>query len=69
MEGIMNAKVAKVLNGFIQLNDQEKQELIKTVQEYFKYPNSTEQEVRKFLTESNAITFGPAPSSCPCCGK
>ena len=65
----MNKNVAKVLNGFIKLTPDEKQELIKQVKEYYSHPFSTKEKVEKSISESNSITFGPAPSTCPCCGK
>ena len=68
-EGKMKENVAKVLNGFIKLTDQEKQELIEQVKEYYSSPFSTKERVQKSLNESHTINFGPAPSACPCCGK
>ena len=65
----MNVKVAKVLNGFLKLNNQEKKELLEEIQVFFKDPSATERILQESLKGANAITFGPAPSSCPCCGK
>jgi hypothetical protein len=68
----MNKKAAHVLQGFLSLSDDDKKEVIKQIEEYKKYPYTTKEIIQKSINESfesNSISLGPSPNSCPCCGK
>ena len=67
----MQPKVEVVINGFLKLSDSEKEEFVNLVEQYKKYPYTTGDEIKKTLDESRTfgVNFGPAPGSCPCCGK
>lgn len=68
----MNEKTQIVLKGFLNLSKSEKEDLYKLLKDYDKYPITTEENLQKSLTEnfrSHGVNLGPAPSSCPCCGK
>ncbi|HBK5925000.1 TPA: hypothetical protein LMR64_002657 [Vibrio alginolyticus] len=75
----MNAKIRFVLNGFRNLNKEERKEFFKIIEDFDKYPTLTEQDIEKsiglenlsenFESKSNNIVFGPSPSGCSCCGK
>lgn len=62
----MNKKTTQVFIGFLNLTDQEKNELIDQINRY-QEGNSI---VRKSLKETFRLELGPVSSSnCPCCGK
>jgi|26BtaG_2_1085354.scaffolds.fasta_scaffold38649_2 hypothetical protein len=70
----MNKDIALVLQGFLALNDNEKKQFIEEIQGYTEYPYSTKDSIQKSITESfglesNSISLGPSPNSCPCCGS
>ena len=67
----MNSKIARILNGVLELSDEEKRELIEQLRELEEYPNLTEQEIRKSIVgnESYSVSLGPTPTACPCCGR
>ena len=68
----MNEKVARALNVFINLDDNQKKEFLAFINEYPKYPHSTTKSINESLagTRVLGVTFGPAPgSTCPYCGK
>jgi hypothetical protein len=67
----MEKPVAFVLNGYVELTTKQREEF---VEELNKYIRGTTQDapLRKSIQESvrgTTMTFGPAPTGCPCCGK
>lgn len=75
----MNDKIKFVLNGFRNLNKEERKEFFKVIEGFEDYPYSTEKNIEdsiglenlseSFESKSNSIVFGPSPSGCSCCGK
>lgn len=62
----MNEKVKKVFKGFLELNDNEKDELKKAIRDY----DSKGSYEQRTFSESFAKSLGPTSSNpCPCCGK
>lgn len=61
----MTESARKVFNGYLNLNTQEKNELIKEINAYIEKPRAQQlekaEEVRRLGPTSNY--------SCPCCGK
>ena len=68
----MNKSVAYVLKGFTELNAAQREEFINEINKYIK-GEITETVVRKSINDSvqgsTRMTLGPAPTSCPCCGR
>ena len=71
----MNKNVARVLNGIMKLNPDEKEEFLEQLGEFEKYPTLTKKGVEESLqksvvtNESYSVSLGPTPTGCPCCGK
>ncbi len=70
----MNKNTARVLQGFFSLNNDEQKEIMEEIERYQESPDSTESAVmdsinESFGLESNSISLGPSPNSCPCCGS
>lgn len=65
---VVSKRVANVLRGMLELNDVERQELFRNINDYvsgdFSKRRALSEEIRK-----SVITFGPAPNTCVCCGK
>lgn len=72
----MSNKLKLVLNGFLELSDEDKKELHKLIENYDVYPATTEKNINESLSEialesrsKSLVNFGPSPTGCPCCGK
>lgn len=76
----MNERSKKVINGFLNLTSSEKDEIVRLLRDYEKYPALTKEDLKKALgnesfSESrkifndNTVNFGPRPEGCPCCGR
>ena len=62
----MDKKVAQVLSGYFELDREQKETFIKTLNEY----NEANVRERRKLKEATArIDTGPIAETCPCCGK
>lgn len=65
----LSRSAARVLRGYIELSDQEKHDLFEYITEY----DRRDQMGRRLIKEENdrslGVTFGPAPTTCPCCGR
>ena len=62
----MDRDVAFVLNGFVKLSRDQRDEFVESVNKYIK------DEHKRVLIEKavrSEINFGPMPSGCPCCGR
>lgn len=68
----MERKVALVLKGFTELSPQQRQEVLQELGK-IQTGGMQEQLVRKSIGDSiqssTTMTFGPAPTGCPCCGR
>lgn len=68
----MNTKTKRVFQGFIQLTEAEKKDLLDEIK---KYTDGTPTQKRVIVEASledfrkSTVNFGPMPSGCPCCGK
>ena len=70
----MSQKVLMVLKGFYKLSTDEKAQLIADINKYQQGNPSVrfglESEIYESVRKSQAaVNFGPAPGSCPCCGR
>jgi F0F1-type ATP synthase delta subunit len=65
----MNKKVEVVVRGFLALTDAERSELITQINKYLNGTSEVKQSIRKSISESLTVNFGPAPGGCPCCGR
>ncbi len=70
----MNQKVLMVLKGFHELSTDEKVQLIAEINKYQQGSPSVRIGLESGFYESvrksqAAVNFGPAPGSCPCCGR
>lgn len=63
----MNEKVAKVLKGFINLSESEKNDFINDLNKYQR-SDYYDRGVQKRLVEERA-SVGPKDSVCTCCGR
>jgi len=63
----MTDNTRKVLNGFIELSDEEKQEFINELQKWSNLDFSERRRYNESIQKS--VDLGPLSSSCPCCGK
>ena len=64
----MDKRVAKVLNGFVALQESQRDEFIEELNKFLS-GKVKEEVLRKSIQESTTINFGPVPSGCPCCGR
>jgi hypothetical protein len=66
----VDRKTALVLKGFVELNTAQRDEFVDEINKYIS-DTSQRRKIEESLQKSisNTINFGPAPSSCPCCGK
>lgn len=68
----MKKKVAYVVNGFLELNEEDREELVRAINKYIE-GTVTEEALRRSFPESvlgsTRMTLGPSPNGCPCCGK
>lgn len=62
----MTERVAFVLNGFIELDVDERKEFIEEANKYIKGTKPIQQNFSR-MTES--VVLGPLNNTCPCCGK
>lgn len=62
-------KVAQVLKGVKALNDTERDEFVRRVNELLSDDATKKRILNEDLFKSLSITFGPLPASCPCCGR
>lgn len=70
----MSPKVIKVLKGFHALSDTERAELIVEINKYQQGNTALREALKSDISESvrksqASVNFGPAPGSCPCCGR
>jgi hypothetical protein len=72
----MSNKLKLVLNGFLELADEDKAELHELIKDYDKYPATTKKNINESFAEvglesrsKSLVNFGPSPTGCPCCGK
>lgn len=66
----MDDKTKLVLNGFVNLDDDQRTELINEMNEWLKL-NSVQKSSSKYgIKEAvQKIDLGPLSKSCPCCGR
>jgi len=65
----MDDSVKHVLNGFLNLNNIQKEQLIKAMNEYFNSSESKRKSTKRRIAEL-AVDLGPiAGIKCPCCGR
>ncbi len=65
----MNMRQKAVLKGFIQLSQQERNELVEELNKLQNPPTPNTRELLERSIKGEVINFGPAPSGCPCCGR
>lgn len=65
----MSENTRKVLNGFKVLTSDEKIEVAKVITEYSERSYIGDSILNEAIKKHEGLTLGPAPSSCPCCGK
>ncbi|MFK5893374.1 MAG: hypothetical protein QM504_09170 [Pseudomonadota bacterium] len=65
----MNKKLARVLNGFTELDKKEKAEFIINYNMLISGNLIESRNIEKKVNKISGIVFGPSPNSCPCCGK
>jgi hypothetical protein len=63
----MTENTRRVLKGFIELSDDEKQEFVDELQKWSDLDFSERRRYQKSIQES--VDLGPLSSACPCCGK
>ena len=65
-----NKKVLKVLNGFIELNETEKQVFINEINYYLNLVSFKKIEAKNDIKVKLQSNLGPTNDrNCPCCGK
>ena len=65
-----NKKVLKVLNGFIELNETEKQVFINEINNYLNLVSFKKIEAKNDIKVKLQSNLGPTNDrNCPCCGK
>lgn len=65
-----NRNVLKVLKGFTELNDSEKQILIRELNEFVNKSDFGKTQTRNEIMIKMSASLGPTNDrSCPCCGK
>ena len=65
-----NKKVLKVLNGFIELNETEKQVFINEINNYLNLVSFKKIEAKNYIKVKLQSNLGPTNDrNCPCCGK
>lgn len=65
----VSKKVARVLQGVSELNDIERQEFIRSVNDLLSGDITRSRVIKEDMAKSLSVTFGPAPNTCPCCGR
>ncbi len=65
----MNTRVAAVLQGYVELTATERQEFVTEINRYIEGDFSIKRVVEQDIRKSFSVQFGPAPQTCPCCGK
>jgi hypothetical protein len=65
----ISRRVAQVLKGFTELNQTEKDEFVRNINDLLSVDPAKSRSIKEDVTRSNSITLGPAPSSCVCCGR
>lgn len=65
----VSKKVARVLRGVSELNDAERQEFIFSLIDLLSGDITKSRVIKEDMTKSLSVTFGPAPNTCPCCGR
>lgn len=65
-----NKKVLKVLNGFSELSETERQIFIKEINDYVQQSNIRQTETNREIKVKLQSNLGPTNDrNCPCCGK
>ena len=65
-----NRNVLKVLKGFTELNDSEKQILIRELNEFVNKSDFGKTQTRNEIMVKMSASLGPTNDrNCPCCGK
>lgn len=65
----VSKKVARVLHGVSELNNLERQEFIRSVNDLLSSDLTKSRVIKEDMVKSLSVTFGPAPNTCPCCGR
>ena len=66
----MDTKVAKVLQGFLQLSDAEKTEFQKSLRDFAQGTDVVKRQLRESVNASvTKMQTGPHGGTCPCCGR
>jgi hypothetical protein len=63
----MTDNTRRVLNGFIELSDDEKQEFVDELQKWSDLDFSERSRYQERVQKS--VDLGPLSGACPCCGK
>jgi len=58
----MNDKTQAVFNGYLNLSQQEKNDLLTEI-------GKERDRRRRGIVESNTVSLGPIQGGCPCCGR
>ena len=59
-----------VFKGFLELTDEEREEVIDAINDFYKKDFSTKRNIQESLQEKTAsIILGPTGGGCPCCGR
>ena len=61
----MNERVKRVFNGWLNLTDSEKEELLEEIKK-FQQEDRDEQQI---ILEKAGVVTGPIGGRCPCCGR
>lgn len=63
-------EVESVLNGFIHLSDEEREEFLERISEYQETVIVRKREIAENVEKRvNQVYAGPTPTACPCCGR
>ena len=65
----MNEKTRKVIQGYINLSDDERVMFRDIVQDYDRKVGYEKERVAKSIREGAGVVVGPVGQACPCCGR
>ena len=65
----MDKETQIVFRGFLNLNEDQQNQLIKQMNDWIKSPYSRKSEIRKSIIEERVVLGPVGGDKCPCCGR
>jgi hypothetical protein len=65
----VNNRTRQVLRGFIEMTASERDELIAEMNKFLQGNQLLRESIEKSIRSDTTVNFGPAPGTCPCCGR